>query len=187
MSTVSPNIDDECPESMVMSVKKFYLKGNGKVFDVYLRPSLIALGVGYDLKIACRNLRKENKVEVLVSGRDEAIQQFWDHVKEHDIRPVKDEKAYLVSDIETYKGVQPDWTYHMSASTMEQISKGVTSLEGIDKTLHEIDEKFGGLEKRFGMFGSYAERIDQKLVDLPERIAEALSEGRTEKPKRKAK
>ena len=168
-----------------MSTKRFYLIGDGKVFDVYLRPSIIALGVGYDLRIACRNLRKENKVEVIVRGRDEDIRQFWKYVKEHDIRPVKDKKSYTVSGIEPYEDVEPDWTYHMSASTMEQISKGVTSLEGIDKTLHGIDEKFGKLEERYETFGFYAKHIDEKLDTLPERIAEALSERKPEKSRRK--
>jgi len=196
---------------MAMHIRRFYLKGDGKVFDVYLRPSLIALGVGYDLRIACRNLRKENRIEVIVSGVDENIQQFWEYVKEHDVRPVGNKKPYTVSEIEPYEGIEPDWTYHMSASTMEQITKGVTSLEqiskgvaglegvgtsleGVNKTLREIDGKFGRLEKNFGTFSLYARGMDEKLDSmsgkldtLPERIAEALSERKPRRPRQKSK
>lgn len=178
---------------MVEKKKKFYLIGDGKVFDVYLRPSLIDLSVGYGLKIACWNLRKENRVEAIVKGTDENIQEFWNYVKDHDIRRVKKGKPYTVSKIEPYNGEEPDWTYYMSASTMEQISKGVRSLEainkiprgleGINKTLQEIDRRFSSLDERFGLFGLYAKSMDEKLDALPKRLAEILREGKSEKSK----
>lgn len=168
---------------MVMQIKKFYLTANGKIFDVYLRPTLIALGVNYDLRVACRNLRKEKKVEIIVNGTNEDIQQFWEYVKGYDVRPVKNEKAYQVSEIEPYEGLEPDWTFHMSASTMEQLSKGIASLEGINKSLESIDDKFGKLEDKFGIFGLYAKGMDEKLDTLPEKIAEALDKRKSKKPR----
>ena len=145
---------------MANNIKRFYVIGNGRVFDVYLRPTLIALGINYDLKMACRNLRKEKKVEVIVSGTDESIEQFRNYIREHDIRPVKANKLYTVSEIEPYEGLEPDWAYQMSASTMEQITKGVASLEDIDKSLGNINKSLNSM--------------DGKLDTLPDRIAEAL-------------
>jgi len=186
-----------------MPIKRFYIKGNGNVTDVGLRPSLVTLGLAYDLKVATRNLYEENKVEVIVSGSEEGIKRFWEHVKKQDIRPVKDEKGYSVTELQPYEGMEPDWAYQVSASLMEQIYKGISRIEGVNKvldyikegmagvqeTLKGIDEKFGTVAQRFGIFSDYAKKmsekltnmdeklggIDEKLDSLPERIAKAIS------------
>jgi len=90
-----------------MPIKKFYIVGDGKVIDVGLRPSVVTIGLTYDLKAAARNLYKENKVEVIISGAEEGIQQFWERVKREGIRAVRDEKAYTVTELEPYVGMEP--------------------------------------------------------------------------------
>jgi len=167
-----------------MPIRKFYIEGDGKVIDVGLRPSLVSIGLGYNLKVHTRNLHEQNKVEVMVSGSDDDIKRFWNHVKSEDVRPAKDEKPYGVSGLEPYEGAEPDWSYHLSASVMEQIYKGVsriegmetslTALDGIKQTLQGIDSKFGEMVDRFGLFGKYVKAMDEKLDVLPERIADAM-------------
>ena len=169
-----------------MPIKKFYIEGDGKVIDVGLRPSLVAIGLSYNLKVHTKNLHKENKVEVIVSGGEDDIQRFWNHVENVDVRPTKDKGTYGVSGLEPYEGVEPDWSYHVNASVMEQIYKGVSRLEGIEgglgalagvlqQTLQGIDMKFGEMIDRFGVFGSYAKAMDEKLDALPKRIADAMN------------
>jgi acylphosphatase len=168
-----------------MPIKKFYIKGNGKVIDVGLRPSLVTLGLAYDLKVATRNLFEENEVEVIVSGAEESIKRFWERIKKEDVRPIKEEKSYALTECEPYEGVEPDWAYHVSASLMEQIYKGISRIEGIEKglealggiqeTLKGIDNKFGEMVNRFGVFSEYAKAIGQRLDALPEQIAKAVS------------
>jgi len=168
-----------------MPIKKFYIKGDGKVIDVGLRPSLVTLGAAYDLKVATRNLYEENKVEVIASGSDEGIQRFWEYVEKEDIRPIKNDETYIVTKPEPYEGIEPDWAYHVSASLMEQIYKGISRIEGIEKslgalsgiqeTLRGIDDKFGEMVNRFGVFSEYAKAIGQKLDALPEQMAKAVS------------
>ena len=185
-----------------MPIKKFYIVGDGKVIDVGLRPSVVTIGLTYDLKAAARNLYKENKVEVIISGAEEGIQQFWERVKREDIRAVRDEKAYTVTELEAYVGMEPDWAYYSSASLMEQIYKGVSIMTGVEQrmggvekrmngvdknlgamqqtfasvqnSLKGIDEKFGEMINRFGIFGEYVKALGEELDILPQRIADAI-------------
>lgn len=189
-----------------MSVKRFYVQDNGKVIDVGFRPSLLRLGLAYNLKVVCRNLPRENKVEVIVKGVDEDVETFWKYVKKHDVRPVKEKKLYTVSKLEPYEGVEPDWSYHTSASIMNQIVKGVQSIEGMSQNMkgmgrsmdgmsqniegmsqgiRAIDSKLGVAMEKFGMFGTYMKEMGEKLDALPERIADALAGKKRENPKPK--
>lgn len=182
-----------------MSVKRFYVQGNGKVIDVGFRPSLIRLGLAYNLKVVCRNLPRENKVEVIVKGVDEDVETFLEYVKKHDVRPVKEKKLYTVSKLEPYEGVEPDWSYHTSASIMDQIVKGVQSvegmsegmkgmsqnIEGMSQGIRAIDSKLGVAMEKFGVFGTYMKKMGEKLDALPERIADALAGKKRENPKPK--
>jgi len=56
-----------------MPIKRFYVKGNGEVIEVGLRPALLGLGFEYNLKVLARNFYEEKKVEVIVSGMEEGI------------------------------------------------------------------------------------------------------------------
>lgn len=179
-----------------MPIKKFYVKGNGEVIEVGLRPSLMALGSEYNLKVLARNLYEERKVEVIVSGADVDLQRFWRHVKEHDVRPVRDRRGYTVSRPELYEGPEPDWIYCASAFTAEQVFKGVSSiaeigaslkgidgklgtgLKGINTALGQVGENFVKVSGRFGVLGKHVKEISDKLDDLPGRIARALKEGK---------
>jgi len=178
-----------------MPIKRFYVKGNGEVIEVGLRPALLALGFEYNLKVLARNLYAEKKVEVIVSGMDEDIQRFWQYVKGHDIRSVKDGRGYTLSRLEPYEGPEPDWIYYASAFTAEQVFKGVSGMTEIGASLKGMDEKLGGINKtlgqvgenfvkvseRFGVFGKYTKEISDKLDALPSKIARALKEGNAEK------
>lgn len=182
-----------------MSVKRFYVQGNGTVIDVGFRPSLIRLGLAYNLKVVCRNLPRENKVEVIVKGVDENVETFWKYMKKHDVRPVKEKKLYTVSKLEPYEGVEPDWSYHTSASIMNQIVRGVQSIEGMSQniegmsqgmkgmsqSIRAIDSKLGVAVEKFGVFGTYMKEMGEKLDALPERIADALAGKNRENPKPK--
>jgi len=135
-----------------MPIKKFYIVGDGKVIDVGLRPSVVTIGLAYDLKVAARNLYTEKKVEVIVTrGTEEGIQQFWERVKREDIRAVRDEKAYTVTELEAYVGMEPDWAYYSSASLMEQIYKGVSIMTGVEQRMGGVKKRMNGIDKNLGV------------------------------------
>ncbi len=175
-----------------MPIRKFYIKGDGKVIDVGLRPSLVSIGLSYDVKVATRNLYEENKVEVIVSGTDESIHQFYERVKKEDIRAVRDEKAYTITELEPYEGIEPEWAYHMSASVMEQIYKGVSriagmeerlrALDGIQGTLRGIQETLSGIRGTLNGVQGTLRGIDRKFGEMMDRFgvfseyAKALAE-----------
>ena len=149
-----------------MPIKKFYIKGDGKVIDVGFRPALVTIGLNYGLRVVSKNLPEENRVEVIVDGSDQDIKRFWEHVKSYDARPVKDEKPYTVSDVKPYEGTEPDWSYHTSASSMEQVYKGVSSMKGMQDTLQKIDGRFDRMTKRFGEFGKNMKGMGEKLDNI---------------------
>lgn len=173
-----------------MPIKKFYVKGNGEVIEVGLRPSLMALGSEYSLKVLARNLYEERKVEVIVSGADMDLQRFWRHVKDHDIRPVKDKRGYTVSRPELYAGPEPDWAYCANAFMVEQISKGVRGIDTINEKLGGLDvineklggldvinEKLGGMDKKLGVMDEKLgglEAINEKLGGMDEKLGASL-------------
>lgn len=141
-----------------MVLKRFCVVADGNVFDVGLRLALIKHGVDYGLKVAARNLLKEDKVEVIVKGKDEDIKSFWNAIKEEDIRLLDGGGKYSVSDLEDYLGPEPDWSYRTSAFMAEEFYEGTKHLKGIDQKLGALD------------------RIQDALDKLPERIAKALKE-----------
>jgi acylphosphatase len=161
-----------------MPIRKFYIQSAGKVIDVGLRSSLIPLGSEYNLKIFARNLYKERKVEAILSGADEDIKAFWQYVKQHDIRPVKNGKPYTVSEIEPYDEAEPDWGYYASAFVAEQISKGVRGIDTINEKLGGLDainEKLGVMGEKLGGIDAINEKlggVDDKLG----RVAEEFSQ-----------
>jgi acylphosphatase len=160
-----------------MPIRKFHIESNGKVIDVGLRSALIPLGLEYNLKVFARNLYGEKKVEVILCGNDEDIKAYWQYVKKHDIRPVKNEKFYTVSKIQPYEGLEPDWVYHTTAFSAEQISKGVKGMEDVKGVLGNMNQKLGGIDqkmdnvaKRFGVFSRYAKGMDEKLKSMDEKL-----------------
>lgn len=141
-------------------------------------------------RIYARNLDK-NKVELLLTDEEHKINKFYEVIKSE--RP----EGAVVEDVkkEPYDGKIPipSIDRYLQFLTLEQLTKGReevvklpafvgNAIQTVASALKGIDEKFGTVAQRFGVFGDYAKRMDEKLTGmnekldtLPERIAEALT------------
>jgi len=141
-------------------------------------------------RIYARNLDK-NTVELLLTDEEDKVNKFYEVVKTE--RP----EGAVVEDVkkEPYDGKIPipSIDRYFQFLTLEQLTKGreevvklpafvSSAIQTVASALKGIDEKFGTVAQRFGVFGDYAKRMDKKLTGmnerldtLPERIAEALT------------
>jgi acylphosphatase len=108
----------------VSEIRRFYVAGDAKIFDVGLRPALLGEGSEYSLRIACENQRDKKRVEVVVSGKLKDIEEFHSHIAGHDIRLFPEDKMYEVTPLQEYNGPIPDWDYYLHTLTAAQIHKG---------------------------------------------------------------
>lgn len=154
-------------------MKKFDIIGDGKVIGVGLRPALLGLASEYDLQIACRNLWKENRVEVVVNGTEDNIERFWSYIKNKDIRLFPDIKMYDVSELETYEGPKIDWGYYTQSLTSEQLYRG---FQYVGEALKDINRNFGKAIEKFGGLSNKLDEISSKLDSLPKEIAKVMRE-----------
>ena len=119
-----------------MQTKIFYIVGSvdSSVIDVGMRPSVIHHGSGiYGLKIVAHNIHatsaaKVDQVEIIIRGREEQILAFYNYVRSNDIRQVKKDARPKVTELNVYKGEEPDWTYCITSTMYEQIYKGFEML-----------------------------------------------------------
>ena len=119
-----------------MQTKIFYLIGGvgSSVIDVGMRPSAIYHGSGiYGLKIVTHNIPANNttkvdQVEIIIRGREEQLLAFYNYVKSNDIRQFKKDVRPKVTELNVYKGEEPDWTYCITSTMYEQIYKGFEML-----------------------------------------------------------
>ena len=119
-----------------MQTKIFYLIGGAgsSVIDVGMRPSAIYHGSGiYGLKIVAHNIPANNatkvdQVEIIIRGREEQLLAFYNYVKSNDIRQFKKDARPKVTELNVYKGDEPDWTYCITSTMHEQIYKGFEML-----------------------------------------------------------
>lgn len=172
-----------------------------KVQEVGYRIFLLEKALENDIdRIYARNIN-DNKVELLLSDDKDKVNNFYNVVKKERFRGaiVKDVKK------EPYDGKIPipPIERYFQFLTLEQLSRGREevlklprfvggAIETVAFALKGIDEKFGDVTQRFGIFGKYAKRMDEKLAamdekldkiatlpkkidELPGRIAEALS------------
>ena len=119
-----------------MQTKIFYLIGGvgSSVIDVGMRPFVIYHGSGiYGLKIVAHNIPANNttkvdQVEIIIRGREEQLLAFYNYVKSNDIRQFKKDVRPKVTELNVYKGEEPDWTYCITSTMHEQIYKGFEML-----------------------------------------------------------
>ena len=129
-----------------MQTKIFYFIGSvdSSVIDVGMRPSAIYYGSGmYGLKIVAHNIpansiTKVDQVEIIVRGREEQIMAFYNYVKSNDIRRLKKNNRPKVTEMNVYKGEEPDWTYCITSTMHEQIYKGFEMLGRSAETMQDF-------------------------------------------------
>ena len=134
-------------------------------------------------KIYARNLDK-NTVELLLTDDEDKINKFYEIVKTE--RP----EGAAVESVrrETYDGKIPipSIDRYFQFLTLEQLTKGreeVVKLPAfVGSAIQTVASALKGIDEKFGAFGDYAKRMDEKLTGmnekldtLPERIAEALT------------
>ena len=109
-----------------------------------MRPSAIYYGSGmYGLKIVAHNIpansiTKVDQVEIIVRGREEQIMAFYNYVKSNDIRRLKKNNRPKVTEMNVYKGEEPDWTYCITSTMHEQIYKGFEMLGRSAETMQDF-------------------------------------------------
>lgn len=168
-------------------------KVQGVGYRIFLLEKALESGID---RIYARNIN-EDKMEFLVSDEEDKVNRFYEIV----IR--EKPKDAVVKNIkkEPYDGKVPipSIDRYFQFLTLEQLSRGreevlklpefVSNAIGtVASALKGIDEKFGAVAQRFGVFGEYAQKmdgklgrmdeklsgIDEKLDTLPERIAKAM-------------
>ena len=113
-----------------MQTKIFYLIGGAgsSVIDVGVRPSAIHRGSGiYGLKIVAHNIPANNaikvdQVEIIIRGREEQLLAFYNYVKSNYMRQFKKDAEPKVTELNVYKGDEPDWTYCITSTIAMRIS-----------------------------------------------------------------
>ncbi|MCJ7457239.1 hypothetical protein MUP07_10955 [Candidatus Bathyarchaeota archaeon] len=120
-------------------IRRFYLTGEAKIFDVGLRPALLGEASEYGLQIACDNQRDKNRVEVVAGGKLKDIEGFHNHISEHDIRLFPEEKMYEVTPLQVYESPLPDWDHYVHTLTAAQMYKG---FQYIGKLLRDLPKEF---------------------------------------------
>ena len=158
-----------------MDIRKIYVEGGrtGSVVDLGVRPYLVSSGLQFGVKVAPINIAAENKVEVIVGGNLDDIKRYRKYIEES-LRSEVGQNDYQISELKDYKGKAPDWVYHASASTLEQVHRGISSLRGIEKGVSEMASTLKGIDTKFDQmiqrFGTISDNLDQ----VPEKTAEAL-------------
>lgn len=153
-----------------MPIMRFYVAGNedADVIGVGLRLTVSALASKHELQIAPRNLYEENKVEVIIRGSRNAIQNLCREIQDEDVRIFNRKGSYLVTEPEIYEGIKPDWLHYRTMLTIEQLQKGIIELTNIaDKlvVLNKVTQKLDKLTEKLTEIVSFAsiEKIDTKI------------------------
>jgi acylphosphatase len=128
--------------------------------------------------VYARNIDRD-KVEILLSDEKDKIEKFYEVIRSE--KP----SGALVKHIrkQPYDGKTPipPINRYFQFLTLEQLSMGReevlklprfvgSALETVASALKGIDEKFGDVAQRFGVFGEYAQKMDAKLTGIDEKL-----------------
>lgn len=158
-----------------MVIRTFDIKGD-KVFDVGLRQGLTGYAGDYGLKAYIINVRKEEKVRVVVSGEIDNIECYHEEIKKLDVRIFEKSSKYEVGELTEYEGPDIDWGGYLMAFMSGQMYKGFKTagkeLVSIKDNLASTNQELVSIKKelveiygKFGIIGQTLERIDKKIPD----------------------
>jgi len=154
-------------------------KVQGIGYRIFLLEKALENGIE---RIYARNLDKD-KVELLLSDEEDKIDSFFEIINKE-----KPEAAEVNSiKRESYKGRMsiPTIDKYCQHLILEQLGRGREELvnlpEIVSKNLGEkidpvvsslkgIDEKFGNMIEKFGLFGRYATDMDEKLTSVDKKL-----------------
>ena len=149
-----------------MTKARFYVKD--KVQDVGYRVHIMQKILNSGLNGTATNLA-DGRVEVRLEGEKERIAEFYEDLKKENTPDLLTGKPELY-DLEFNADLMvPDSMRSSQALMLEQLSKGIGYIAGMDGTIKGMDRSIKGM--------------DEKLDKLPARIAKELKDLLEVKPK----
>ncbi len=156
----------------LMPMMKFFVKGKSKVIHVSLRPNLTLLARDYGLQIACRNLLKENSVEVIVKGESATIEEYQKAVENFHPRLFSGEGSYTITPLERHETFEPDWNKYWQDVVNESMVTGSGTLTVMNEHMDKISGMVNDQQGKFHIIGqgvlSAKESMDKILIELHE-------------------
>ena len=153
----------------------FYIEGKAdSIFDVGFRPGLVGKASEYGIILHASNLRREKKVRVIASGDVDSIREFYESVRNADIRMLQDKvQDYTAGELKDYDGPGIDWNGYNQQFMSEQLTKGMQaaneSLKELEhlKELASIKSTLNTLEYKFGVIGETLQEIKEYVKRFP--------------------
>jgi acylphosphatase len=122
---------------------QFFISGQ-KIFHTGFRPGLVELADDVGVKVHATNLKREDKIRVIVSGTQENVTMYHDSVKKHEVPVIFPEKkpTYKPTAMVEYSGPDIDWNGHnlqfMSAQLSRTMNYSNIVFHGFDEKLNNI-------------------------------------------------
>jgi|GEM_PF-5823139 len=114
---------------------------SGEVQERGLRMQLINLGFKYGLRVYPRNIEYGKNVEVIiVNGGSKEMKDFYEFVRDNDVRLSRTGSMYILNSLTEYKGPPPDRTQLTLEFILEQLAKGAYEYFQIKKLLEKLVE-----------------------------------------------
>jgi len=130
-------------------IKKFQIRNKEKVIGVGLRAKLIAEANKRNLKIRATNL--DDRVEVVVSGHPDAIEDFY--------KAVCKSKEYTCSELVGYP-YSVDWSIAYQGYIAEQIGKFVNEAKVVKDQLFDISVKLDSMNAKLDNMNTKLDKLD---------------------------
>ena len=116
----------------------------------------------------------ERKVRVIASGDVDSIREFYESVRNADIRMLQDKvQDYTAGELKDYDGPGIDWNGYNQQFMSEQLTKGMQaaneSLKELEhlKELASIKSTLNTLEYKFGVIGETLQEIKEYVKRFP--------------------
>lgn len=156
-----------------MAKARFYVKD--KVHDVGYRVHILQKILNSGLNGTAINLA-DGRVEVRLEGEKERIEEFYEELKNEYTPELLTVKPELYDLEFTADLMVPDSMRSSQALMLEQLSKGIAYIAGMDGSIKGMDGTIKGMDETIkGMDGSI-KGMGEKLDKLPARIAKELKD-----------
>lgn len=135
----------------------------------------------YSLRVVAQNITKE-LVRVVASGEENSMESFYKDVTDYCISKLN-LKSENITKMESYFGLEPEWSHYESLFSVEQTAKGVNYLQLTYEKLNQVDAKFGVIGEGVRLSNERLQKLDslpeiektlERLAQILEKIAPAL-------------
>ncbi len=148
-----------------MTKARFYIKD--KVQEVGYRVHIIQKILNSGLNGTALNLA-DGRVEVRLEGEKEQIIEFYEELKKVSTPELAGNPGFYDLEFNADLNV-PDSMRSSQALMLEQLSKGIVYIAGMNESIKGMSACIGGMDENI-------KGMNEKLDKLPERIAKELKE-----------